>query len=158
MRLPFFLNLLLAFVLLSATACSNKKQDDPTPTPTGSYRLNGNLVNCQVRADYSSAAGYDYLDIYLDTTPQPAGGTETMRLAFYKASSRPNTDYEIGDIIIYDSAHPQGTPFLDDAAAIAPTTNGGFSGTFSGQRSIATGTIYQQNFVLTAGVFADVRP
>ncbi|MBG8554183.1 hypothetical protein [Hymenobacter guriensis] len=148
----------MGLLLWNAAACSSKKNDEPTPAPTASYQLNGQQVTCQVRAAASTDAGYDYLEMICTTTPQPTSGAETLHVLFYKASSSPNTAYEVADIFFKNSDHPQDAPFDNDMATLEPNSDGSFSGSFSGRRTELAGTIYQKDYVLTAGTFANVRP
>ena len=171
MNYRFFHSPLLALALLAGTlGCS--KQTDPAPalvTGTSSYELTSRQVtsslvtsrqvNGQAHVIASQDAGYDFLEVQLTTTPQPASGPETLKLYFSRQTGQPTTAYQLDDIVMYDHAKLQGSPFENDVATIVATSNGGFSGTFSGTLGHLTGGfINDWYYTLEKGVFTNARP
>lgn len=160
MRLRSFLpHVLLTLLLLCGlAACKKKKTDDPAPKPTASYQMNGQPVSCEVRSILSTDSGYDFLEVICVTTPQPAGGPETLHVLFSKESSQPAAEYELINIGLYNSANTVGRAFTPEAGSVTANNDGSFSGTFSGRRRELAGTIYQQDYVVSAGTFKNVKP
>lgn len=159
-------------LLLSTLGCHNTDTIPPHATGSGSYQLNSRQltggqttnrpVSAAAKAVSSSDSGYDYLEVQLNTAPQPASGAEILTLYFSKPVGQPATAYQLDDIVLYGNAQlqsqgsPQRSAFANDVATIAPT-EGGFTGTFSGSLSVATGFIQQTDYTLTDGTFSALR-
>jgi hypothetical protein len=154
MNLRLLTNSLLFTTLLSSTLGCSKK-DDPTPltVSTGSYKLDGVLKTCQVKAatGFITSQNTDELNITLTVTPQPASGTEAVALTF-------SNSYQLEQIVYFTNGGITGTLYRNDVTTLQQT-NGSYSGTFSGTSvtpflTSAGATVYPK---LTDGVFADVQ-
>jgi hypothetical protein len=150
-------------LLFSTLACS--KKDDPAAASvgTGSYKLDGTTITCQAKAYPSSATSggltYDYLEIDLTTTPQPASGTETLKLFFFKQGGQPSNAYQLNDFALFTKGNTTSPYYFANDVTTLTATNGGFSGTFSAKASSpAGGTAPGPYTSITAGVFTDARP
>jgi hypothetical protein len=167
MHLKIFLN--RVYLPLAVTLCLGimgcSKKEEPAPVANiGSYAFitrkassqDTRQVSCQARAVLSSDSSFDYLDITLTTTPQPASGTEFIKLSFYKHSGQPANAYEFYESTITNSEF-NGHPFINKVATLVSTSDGGFSGTFSGNFSTLVGFIYQTDYSLSSGVFTNVH-
>ena len=142
-------------LLLSTVGCS--KKDDPGAKPTantGRYLSDGRLVTCTATVDLYTNAGRNFLTVDLTTTPQPAGGKETLRLIYIKDPSEPVSAYLLAQMQLFNSG---AISVLYNAAAftLIPTSRGGFSGTFSSGTQYPNPGITPHNF--TSGVFTDVH-
>ena len=163
MRLRLLTTPLLATsLLLSTLACS--KKDDPAAAAvgTGSYKLDGSTITCQAKAYPSSATSggltYDYLEIDLTTTPQPASGVETLKLFFFKQGGQSSNAYQLNDVALFTKGNTTSPYyFANDVTTLTPT-NGGFSGTFSAKASNPVGGNAGPYTAITAGAFSDARP
>jgi hypothetical protein len=155
--------LLAATLLLGTLACSKKEDPAAASVGTGSYKLDAALINCQAKAYPSSATSggltYDYLEIDLTTTPQPANGAETLKLYFFKQGGQPSTAYRLNDIAFFTKGNTTSPYyFANDVTTLTPTSNGGFSGSFSAKASNPVGGSAGPYQAITAGVFTDARP
>jgi hypothetical protein len=154
--------LLATALLLSTLACS--KKDDPAATSvgTGSYKLDATPVTCQAKAYPSSATSgglsYDYLEIDLTTTPQPASGAETLKLYFFKQGGQPSTAYQLNDVALFTKGNTTSPYYFANQVTTLTPTNGGFSGSFSAKASSPVGGNPGPYTAITAGVFTDARP
>jgi len=147
---------LAAGLLLSTLGCS-KKQDPSAQSLAniGSYVYNGQVKNCTTKATLDTGNGANLLGIDLTTTPQPATGSETLRLLFQKSAAQPVSAYTLVQIQqVYGGA--VFALYNADSFTITSTSGGGFSGTFSSISHYSNPAITPQNF--TNGVFTDVRP
>jgi hypothetical protein len=148
--------LLATGLLLSILGCSKKKE--ATPVAMGSYKLDGTTKNCQAKAYVSSATSgglaYDYLEVDLTTTPQPASGTEILKLYYLKPGGQPTNAYILNslELAVNNSLYS----FGNDVSTLNATSSGGFSGTFSATASRTTSA--PPYTYITDGVFTDVRP
>jgi hypothetical protein len=153
----------LAAVGLLLTTLGCAKKDDPAATPatgTGSYKLDNTTVTCQAKALTSSASSgglaYDYLEVDLTTTPQPATGAETLKLYFFKPSGKPTNAFALTDITLDTKGSTYA--FANDVTTLSSPSTGTFSGTFSATASAPGGTVPGPYRTITAGVFANARP
>jgi hypothetical protein len=148
--------LLAATLLLSTFGCS--KKEEATPVAMGSYKLDGATKSCQVKAYVSSATSgglaYDYLEVDLATTPQPASGAEILKLYYVKPSGQPTNAYIMNAIEL--SVNNSLYSFGNNASTLNSTISGGFSGTFSATASRTTSP--PPYSYITDGVYTDVRP
>jgi hypothetical protein len=160
---------LFATLLFGALGCSKKEKEDPSPAANaGSYQLNsravtgGQTTNRQIyataKAFSTTDQAYDHLEVQLLTSPQPASGLEALKLYFSKLVGQPATAYRLDDIVLYSNPQllPQGSPFSNDVFTLLPTDKG-FTGTFSGSMSVATGFVQQVNYTLVGGTFSATR-
>ena len=144
-------------LLLSTLACSKKAAD---PTSTGSYKLDGVLVNCQAQARTytkqiaSNVPLEDYVEVDLTTTPQPASGAQVLRLVFHKQVQ--NSTYIFDGINFYTNGNRTSDYYLSINGGITPTS-GSFSGTFESEIIQAGGSYSGPFFHVTEGVFTNVR-
>ena len=150
-------HVLLAFVLaLGTMSCSKKEAVDPITanSNTGSYKLDGRLVNCTAKATTNNPSGgtVEYLYIVLTATPQPATGAESLSLSYSKPRGQANSAYSSSDIILFRN---QQQPLIFTRLTTGVLTNnaGGFSGEFTTSSSPS-----QSATKITEGVFTDVRP
>jgi hypothetical protein len=148
--------LLATGLLLSTLGCS--KKEDAAPTAMGSYKLDGATRSCQAKAYVSSASSgglaYDYLEVDLTTTPQPASGAEILKLYYLKPGGQPANAYLLNSLEL--TAKGGTYSFGNDASTLNTTLNGGFSGTFSATASRTTTA--PPYTTISAGVYTDVRP
>jgi hypothetical protein len=157
MKLRFLTTPLLATSLLLTTfGCA--KKDDPAATPavgTGSYKLDNTTITCQAKALTSSASSgglaYDYLEVDLTTTPQPASGPETLKLYFFKPGGQPANAFTLREITL--DTKGSSYPFSNDVTTLTSPSTSTFSGTFS---ATASGSVPYRT--ITAGVFTNARP
>lgn len=164
MRLRLLTTPILATALLFGTlACS--KKDDPAATSvgTGSYKLDGTTITCQAKAYPSTSTSggltYDYLEIDLTTTPQPASGAETLKLFFLKQGGQPSSAYQLNDISLFTKGNTTSPYYFANDVTTLTTTNGSFSGTFSAKAINPVGGNAPGPYTaITAGVFTDARP
>jgi len=161
MRLRAFTTLLVAIVsLISTLSCS--KQKDPTPATTfgtGSYKLDGISRNCQVQAivvTSSTAPASDNLKLLLTTENSPS--QEYLLLEFNKLSSQPNAAYTLITMAYFPVGSGYGTLYDNDVTTLMATSDGSFSGTFSGKTTttVASGATVQHT--IAAGTFTGVHP
>lgn len=150
-----------ASLLLITFGCA--KKDDPaaaSATGTASYKLDNTTINCQARALTSSASSgglaYDYLQVALTTTPQPASGAETLKLYFFKQSGQPTSAYALTDISLETKGSTYA--FANDVTTLTSPASGVFSGTFSATASPVGGTASGPYRTITAGVFTNAQP
>jgi len=160
MNLRLLTKPLVAILLLSALACSKKDAPAASSDATGSYQLDSAPISCQAKASTSTVSSggvsVDYLIIDLLTTPQPATGAETLRLYFAKPKVQSNNTYTLTDITLENRGSTVAHYFTTDAATLTTTSNGVFSGTFSGKNFFAaTSGPYT---AVTNGKFTNVRP
>jgi len=154
--------MLLATACLLFTSFGCAKKDDPAAptTGTGSYKLDNTTINCQARALTSSASSgglaYDYLQVALTTTPQPASGAETLKLYFVKQSGQPTNAYALTDISLETKGSTYA--FANDVTTLTSPGSGVFSGTFSATASTFGGTASGPYRTITAGVFTNAQP
>jgi hypothetical protein len=154
--------LLATTLLLSTLGCS--KKDDPAAASvgTGSYKLDATTITCQAKAYPSSATSggltYDYLEIDLTTTPQPASGAETLKLYFFKQGGQSSSAYQLNDIALFTKGNTTSPYYFANQVTTLTPNNGGFSGSFSGQASNPIGGVPGPYTAITAGVFTDARP
>ena len=164
MRLRLLTTPLLATsLLLSTLACSKKEDPAATSIGTGSYKLDGATIACQAKAYPSSATSggltYDYLEIDLTTTPQPASGAETLKLFFFKQGGQSSNAYRLNDFALFTKGNTTSPYYFANDVTTLTTTNGSFSGTFSARASSPVGgTAPGPYTAITAGVFTDARP
>jgi hypothetical protein len=148
--------LLAATLLLSALGCSRK--DDPALLNTGSYKLDGTTINCQSKAFISSATSgglsYDYLEIDLTTTPQPASGVEVLKLYYQKPAGQPTNAYILNTLELSTKGSTFG--FANNVSRLNSTIGGGFAGTFSATAYRTTTAPPYSN--ISDGEFVDARP
>jgi hypothetical protein len=148
--------LLATGLLLSTLGCS--KKEEAAPVTMGSYKLDGTTKSCQAKAYVSSATSgglaYDYLELDLTTTPQPASGAEVLKLYYLKPSGQPTNAYILNSLEL--SVNNNLYSFGNNVSTLNSTTSGGFSGTFSATAS--RGTSAPPYTYITDGVFTDVRP
>jgi hypothetical protein len=157
MKIPVFTTSILAVGLLFSTSGCSKKQDPSAQSPTniGSYQYNGNLKSCTAKATFDNSSGPSLLVIELTSSPQPATGSEALKLLFEKNKTQSASDYTLVQIQQFLGgvwtfiAYP-------DSFTITSTSGGGFSGTFSSVSRFSNPAITPINF--TNGVFTDVRP
>ena len=154
---PLVKHLLLALALgLSAFGCSKKNTTDPvTPTPsnTGSYKLDGRLVNCTGQTTLYSPAGgnVDYLFVRLTTTPQPAAGAEALSVEFSKTTGQPVSAYRSTSIVLFRNQQ-QPVFFAQSNTPFSITSTGGYTGTFA-----TTSVSLSTPVTITDGVYTDVH-
>lgn len=153
--------LLLACLLLHPLGCA--KKEDAVVSNVGSYTLDGTLISCQAKATVSSSAPgnvpvYDYLEIDLTTTPEPASGPQVAKLYFLKPTGQPSSAYVALDFPLYVKGSTSPYYFSNNLASFTPTSGGGFTGSFSAKIYNAAGSAPAPYFSITNGVFTDVRP
>jgi len=148
--------LLATGLLLSTLGCS--KKEEAAPTAMGSYKLDGTTRSCQAKAYVSSASSgglaYDYLEVDLTTTPQPASGTEILKLYYLKPSGQPTNAYLLSSLEL--TAKGGTYSFGNNVSTLNSTISGGFSGTFSATASRTTTA--PPYTTISDGVYTDVRP
>lgn len=150
----------LAFVLLLSTlGCATK--EDPTPATTfgtGSYRLDGISRNCIVQAVVTTSGtspAYDNLKLLLTTENSPS--QEYLLLEFNKLPSQPNAAYTLITMAYFPTGSGTGTLYNNDVTTLMATSEGSFSGTFSGRNVTTTsGTVVTHT--LAAGTFTGAHP
>ncbi|SNC77538.1 hypothetical protein SAMN06265337_4124 [Hymenobacter gelipurpurascens] len=160
--------LLATTLLLSIGGCAKKEVPAPVKATSrytlrtkqiGTGQVTSRQVTAQAHVVASSDTGYDFIEVQLATTPQPASGVEMLTLYFSKPSGQPSTAFTLDDIVQYDNTWPKGLPFENDAATLTLTSPGSYSGTFSGTRGQPTGGFVTSTYVtLEAGVFTEARP
>jgi len=153
---------LAATLLLSTLGCS--KKEDATPATTwgnGNYKLDGISRNCTVKATLTNFASngnrpaYDYLQLFLPT--ENATSQEYLLLEFNKLASQPATAYTLVTMAYFPTGTGTGTLYDNDVTTLAATSNGSFSGTFSGKITTTTsGTT--TTHTITNGTFTGVHP
>lgn len=168
MFLRFLTRLLLSATFLLLGAGCTKKTDPQPAVGTGSYQLatyqhvdghrESRQVGGEARTVVTSDTGYDYLEVWLTTTPQPASGPETLKLHFHKPLQRPSSAYEFVEMVVYNSIWPKGRAFENEAVTLVAGPDGSFSGTFSGSTTELAGFNVQKDFNLTNGIFTNARP
>lgn len=149
-------------LLLSTLGCSKKDDSVASPGGTGSYKLDGNTITCQPKAytntTTSGGLSFDYLEIDLTTTPQPASGAETLKLYFYKQTGQPNNAYTLTDISFFTKGSMSPYYFANDVTTLSSGGNS-FSGTFSAKAINPVGSTTPGPYIaITNGVFTDARP
>jgi hypothetical protein len=161
---------LLTTVLLLVGTLGCAKKDDPTGPAmnTGSYKLDGKTITCQVTAKggYASGSGhsgldYDFMGITLKTTPEPTSGPETLEMNF----ARPNatSDYTLSYFSFFTKGHYNPDALFETSIVGKLTINrdGTVSGTFAAQtdpNGNSKGNGYPLYKAITAGVFTNVHP
>lgn len=128
LSLPF-----VAAVLLTGTLGCSKKDEPAPPAPTaGSYKLDGQLKNCQVITTLTTSSGQDYLSVLLNTTPEPSNGWEQLQLLLGKDTSQPASAYKA---VVFRFTKASITTVVYDAPTLAQftltSTSNGLSGTFT---------------------------
>jgi hypothetical protein len=161
MKRHFFSTPVAATFLLSTLACS--KNSEPAPTGAiGSYQLDNATVICQATASVTTATSggisIDYLTIDLFTNPQPATGPQLLHLYFVKPNVQNNNTYTLSDITFMPTSSSLPYAFSVDGASLTTTSNGGFSGTFSGKIFKPGGIAPGPYTTITSGTFTNVRP
>lgn len=148
-------HVLLALVLaLGTMSCSKKEAVDPITanSNTGSYKLDGRLVNCTAKVTKNNPSGgtVEYLTVVLTTTPQPATGAEMLSISYSIPRGQSASAYTRNDVILFrNQMQPQ---VLGEVKGAISTNNaGGVSGTFTTSQP-------QQYLNISEGVFTDVRP
>jgi hypothetical protein len=143
--------LVAATLLLNTLGCSKK---EPAPQMnTGSYKISGQLKNCQVAASLRSLAGQDHLTVKFTTTPQPASGSELLNIEFIKPTGQPDSAFKFLWIGLYTDNRL--TNIFPDAVATMTIMGKGVSGTFS---AAGYNPIYAAYFAdLQEGVFTNVQ-
>jgi hypothetical protein len=162
MNLRILATPLVATTLLLNTLGCSKKEDPAATSATGSYQLDNTTLTCQAKASSSTGSSggitIDYLTVDLTTTPQPTTGAETLRLYFAKPNVQSNTTYTLTDITLTNKGITVPYSFSVASAALATTSNGGFSGTFSGTIINPNGANPAPYTAITNGKFTNVRP
>ncbi|MGI4863058.1 MAG: hypothetical protein ACRYFZ_03990 [Janthinobacterium lividum] len=148
---------LAAGLLLLGTLGCSKKEEEAEPIGTGSYKLDGRTINCQAQAYLSTGTNaggspYDYLEVQLTTTPQPASGPEVLHLYLGRPSVYPNSTYWLTSLELRNSANPSGMPFGRDNSTLSTGSNNRFSGTFAARN------IYYTTTLISDGVFTNAHP
>jgi hypothetical protein len=138
----------------------------PTSVANGSYKLDGVLKRCQVKADTTTffigpllSSEQLQLSLTLTTVPQPASGKESVSLVLTKPQGQVSSAY----VVMVMSYTPDGsnTGFMYNTAGCTVTNinSGGFSGTFSGKNIGFDGKPYSSlTPTITDGVFTELRP
>jgi hypothetical protein len=154
--------LVAATLLLSTLGCSKKEDAQPTAS-TASYKLDGATITCQSKAYTSSATSggltTDYLQIHLTTTPEPASGTETLKLYYARQSGQGASSYVLTDATLFREGGKPKYYFATYTTTLSATSGGGFSGTFAAKNGSPAGTPPTgTNVAITDGTFTDARP
>ena len=162
--LPMMLRLLATslttVLLLAGTLGCSKKADPAGPVlNTGSYKLDGMTVTCQVKAYdesyYRAGVYYEYLNVNLTTTPAPASGEQLLELVYFRSS--PTGPYELSTTYLFDKGSPVLTcAFTSTAATAVIASDGSLAGTFAAKEDGHSGTPPPYT-AITAGVFTNVH-
>ncbi|TDN39132.1 hypothetical protein A8B98_20350 [Hymenobacter sp. UV11] len=150
-------SLITLLLLVGTLGCSKKDSAGPAMN-TGSYKLDGQPVTCQVRAhdeSYYRAGVYsEYVDVTLTTTPEPASGAQLLQLSFYRSS--PTAAYQLSSVYLFDKGSPVLTCAFNSTAATASiASDGSLAGTFAAQED--GHTTPPPYTAITAGVFTNVH-
>jgi hypothetical protein len=166
MKLPVLVTPIAALILvLSTLGCS--KKDDATPDPivvNGSYKLDGVLKSCQVKADTTTFStdplhSFEQLQLSLITVPQPASGKESVSLVLTKPQGQARSAYFVTGMSYTPDGSNTGYMYNTASCTVTTTNSGGFSGTFSGKNIGFDGKPYSSlTPTITDGVFTELRP
>lgn len=143
--------LLAAPLLIGTLGCS--KNNDPALTiATGSYKLNGQTIKFQAKADTSSGRGNNYLAIKTTELDKAPNDTHYLNLSFAKPIGTPGTAYHLVGI---STTHGNGLGFLYTSTTMTldATHEAVFSGTFSATFS----SLQLGNSIISEGTFTNVR-
>lgn len=166
MRPPLrpFLATTILLTGLSTWGCT-KKNDASPMTGTGSYKLDGVAHSCTTQATVSTlpiqGVSTNMLVVVLATTPQPANGSETLTVRYFKPADQLTSAYVMGDAYFVNHNNPleANTVFLRETSTIAQTSFGNLSGTFSAKLAnvVHAGGPYPEYLHVSDGAFTNAR-
>ncbi|WBO86239.1 hypothetical protein [Hymenobacter yonginensis] len=146
-------------LLMSCLACSKKEDVSPAPN-TGSFALDGVAISCQAKVTRSAGSigsnAYDFLDLNL-APPRPAGAVQRLVLHLYKVPGSPANTYLLSRLSVYSGGNASPYNFAGKSFTLMETSEGKFSGSFTGQVKANSSSIPGPYSTITDGIFTEVQ-